>query len=195
MLKGLITSIFPPKRFARWSSCTLDGTCFDLSLHVDERERLALWRQRHDRCTLRSGSLSFTSRGLINQKEALLPPSLSLSPRHSRLPLPRRCVFVHHRALSSPPSSFGLHLHLALSLFLSYMYMRVYIYISSSPSKRQVSKRGGGAPLPPRIRVSFAAVPREAFGSRCRVCRKHRGSGHSLSRSGSRVQLCRRRGN
>lgn len=38
-----------------------------------------MWR--HDRCTLpASGSLSFTSRGLINQKEAPLP-SLSLSPR------------------------------------------------------------------------------------------------------------------
>lgn len=144
MLKGLITSIFPPKRFARWSSCTLDGTCFDLSLHVDERERLALWRQRHDRCTLRSGSLSFTSRGLINQKEALLPPSLSLSPRHSRLPLPRRCVFVHHRALSSPPSSFGLHLHLALSLFLSYMYICVciYIYIYLAHPLRDKSRKG-----------------------------------------------------
>lgn len=103
---------------------------------------------------------------------------------------PPRCVFVH--PLSSPPSSFGLHLHLALSLFLSCMYtcMYVCIYIYS-PSKRRVWERGGGA----RIRVSFAAVPREAFGSRCRVCRKHRGSGHSLSRSGSRVQLCRRRGN
>lgn len=46
MLKGLITSIFPPKRFARWSSCTLDGTCFDLSLryesYVEERRAAGL---------------------------------------------------------------------------------------------------------------------------------------------------------
>lgn len=46
VLKGLITSIFPPKRFARWSSCTLDGTCFDLSLryesYVEERRAAGL---------------------------------------------------------------------------------------------------------------------------------------------------------
>lgn len=155
----------PPLRELRWG----------------EESGWSLWR--HDRCTLpASGSLSFTSRGLINQKEAPLP-SLSLSPRLlvafsfipcHRHPLLSAFIFILLFRFSSPAC-----IHAC---------MYVYIY---PPSKRRVWERGGGA----RIRVSFAAVPREAFGSRCRVCRKHRGSGHSLSRSGSRVQLCRRRGN
>lgn len=101
-----------------------------------------MWR--HDRCTLpASGSLSFTSRGLINQKEAPLP-SLSLSPRLlvafsfipcHRHPLLSAFIFILLFRFSSPAC-----IHAC---------MYVYIY---PPSKRRVWERGGGA----RIRVSLA---------------------------------------
>lgn len=149
MLKGLITSIFPPRRFARWSSCTLDGTCFDLSLHeIRRRERAAgLCGDSHTIGVLSSLWLAIFHVAGANQPKRSSSSSFfvfvtaPLAP-----PPPRRCVFVHHHPLSSPPSSFGLHLHLALSLFLSYVHTYVY---TAHPLRDRSRKRVVGRPSHP----------------------------------------------
>lgn len=149
-----------------------------------------MWRQRHhDRCTL-SGSLSFASAGANQPKRSssssffvfVTAPLAPLPPS----PLRFRSSLVIATLLFRPSSS-------SCSFAFPLLYVCMYIYIYLARPLRDKSRKGVvvGRHIPRFFRGRAA----RSLCSRCRVCRKHRGSGHSLSRSGSRVQLCRRRGN
>ena len=162
VLKGLITAIFPSE--IRTMVIVHVGwylLWFIPPRYLYERETVrgwALW-QRVTIGVLLPGSLCSMSRGLINQKEALLPLFVFVALS--------ACLALRFRSSSLVILS-RLRLHLLRLRFFSSPSLSLSLSLSLSHSlcRSEASFQKGRRCAPPtRSRVSFAAVPREAFAS------------------------------